>query len=225
MLKNYSEMNGYDYFDRIFNVMSIGKRLQFYLMIWKKGEFKSKIIQELNIQDSREIDIVANELSKLGYLEIIENRDNIAIPKFDAFYVVSEDNLKNILTHICEFSSLAYNDTVFELLQADRVNFDSSVIEKLHETTNNKSLRNLIFSLLIERSVSFFFIHIMEFGVLFQERREIQFFFNDFMIESLLTTLIRSMKLEILEKEYQEKIKERNEEEYYVVKQWKKNIT
>ncbi len=224
MLVVYSEMKGYDYFDRIFNVMSIENRIQLFLLIWQKGEFKSKLLQDLHIQDSREIEIVVNEFKKLGFLEIITYKENTAIPKYDAYYIVTEENLKNILKHICEFSSLSYSDLVFEILHADRTNFSASVVEEFQGMIKSELLRDRVFSLLIERSISFFFIHIMEYGRLFKERREIKFFFNDFMIETLLTTLIRGVKLEILEKEYSEKFKERDDQEYYMVKPWKKNI-
>ena len=49
-------------------------------------------------------------------------------------------------------------------------------------------------------------------------------FFNDFTIQTLLTGTIRNIKLDLLEKEYKERLKDRVDEEYYIVKPWKINI-
>lgn len=217
-------MKKYDYFDRTVRVMNIEDRLKFYLLIWRKGGFKNTILEELHIEDSRELEMVVNEFNKKGFLEILEHKDNTAIPKYDAFYFVSDDNLKSILKHICEFSSLAYSDMVYELIQEDRINYDPLIIEEFTQKMQQKELKDRVLLLLLEKSVSFFFIYIMEFGKLFKEKEELRFYFNDFMIESLVVSLIRSIKLNLLEKEYSEKDARRNDTGFYEVNPWGKNI-
>ena len=97
-------------------------------------------------------------------------------------------------------------------------------LKVLQNREETNELRNRIILLLLEKSVSFFFIYIMEFGKTYKENQVIKDFFNDFTIQTLLTGAIRNIKLDLLEKEYNERFKNEVDQEYYIVKPWKKNI-
>ena len=71
--------------------------------------------------------------------------------------------------------------------------------------------------MLIERSISLFFLFILEFSQSFKEYEESRILFNNYLLHSLLNTTVRTIKLEILEKEYKEKsIKEPDEDTVFI---------
>lgn len=217
-------MKNNDYFDRVFRIMPIQDRLRFYLIVWKKGALKSEIKKILSIGDSKNLEIVAKEFQKNGFLEILLHKDNLAIAKDDAYYYVTEDNFTNIMKHICDCSSVSFTKSVYNLLYTDRANFTSEILENFQERLKSNDFSDQIIFLLMDRSISLFFLYILEKGMLFRNESKINDVFNDFLIRSLLSGAIKNFKLDLFEKEISERNLERPDQEYYMTKQWKKNI-
>ncbi len=169
--------------------------------------------------------MVVKEFKKNGFLEILQHKDNQAIAKNNEYYYVSEENFTKIMNHICDCSSISFTKSLFNLLYADRSNFTPEILEKFQQRLKLNDFSDQVIFLLLDRSISLFFLYILEKGMLFRNESRIKDIFNDFMIQSLLTSAIRNFKLELFEKEISERIeRERPDQEYFMIKQWKKNI-
>ena len=209
-------MKEYDYFEKIFNLMKIEDRLTLFLLIWKQGELKTELKKKMMLEDPTLLDTIAKEFSKLGFLSIEEYRgENIF--KGDSYYYISDVNLKNILQHICHTCNYPLDNNIIELLQIDKNNYTDELIAIAQHRLYGNDLRDKILLLLIERSISLFFLFILEFSKSFKEYEERRILFNNYLLHSLLNTTVRTIKLEILEKEYKEKsIKEPDEDTVFI---------
>ena len=210
-------MKEYDYFEKIFNLMKIEDRLTLFLLLWKEGELKTELKKKLMLEDPTLLDTIAKEFNKLGFLSIEEYRGKNDIFRGDAFYFISNDNLKNILHHICHTCNYPLDNNLIELLQIDKKYYNDELIAIAQQRIYGKDLRDKILLLLLERSISLFFLFILEFSHSFKEYEENDILFNNYLLHSLLNTTVRTIKLEILEKEYKEKsIKEPDESPVYI---------
>ena len=155
----------------------------------------------MELSQTASIKLIAKEFKKLGYLEIEENKIRENQKQRQTFYYISEENVKNIYSHICTFSEIDFNDEIYYILIKDKKNITKTLIKDLkNRFSKGNEFYEKIYSLLLEKSISFFFLFILESGnaTKNEEFRESFVYpvFNKLLSKVVMTVIPDAMKIQ-----------------------------